>query len=127
MYTFSHSSIYGIEIYSFSTGEKNYQLTFDRESSDPDDRCNVHLMDIFAGEETAIDYKIRDTVCQCFIDYFSKFPHMEVFYEIEITHKRNLAKLIKFIRWSQMHQKFVHKVDITKIDDKLYAEIYIKS
>ena len=126
MLKFRKQSIYDIQVYSFFTTDRiPYQLTFDRSDMESVG-VNVHLQNLKTAEETEINHDIRKVVCDCFKDYFTDFTEDDIRYEIEITHKRNLLKLFKFLRWAGGHDDlFDCEVEIIKTDGRIFAEVKI--
>lgn len=130
MLDYTKESIYGIAVYSFKT-EKNihYQVTF-TEDLDPDSsNYKVDLQNLIGGEELPVDHQIKHTVCECIKDYISEFPDRQIYYEIDITYRRNIIKLMKFLKWATSHTNYECKVDITTVASEnghiVYAEVLI--
>ncbi|WDO13071.1 hypothetical protein MH928_17330 [Flavobacterium sp. WW92] len=131
MLDYKKESIYGIAVYSFTTDNNiYYQVTFEEDLDPRSGRFKVDLQNLNGGSELAVDHNVKHTVCECIKDYITEFPDREIYYEIDLTHKRNISKLKKFLHWATSHKNYSCKVEVTTGSSEdgeiIYAEVLIK-
>ena len=123
-----HSVVWGIFLYEFNldfeTIKIPYQLTFERDLYF--DKTNVILMNLFALEDNEkFSPKIRKTVCDCFHSFFEVNSNETVYFELDLTYKRNYLKFLKFLRWSECHPEYNFVSDIIDTEIVRYVKVYI--
>jgi hypothetical protein len=119
---------YGSYHYEFTLTSENsnipYQITFDRDLYF--NRTNVTLLNLTTGDDNGFFSRdIRNTICGCFTSFFSKEPNENVYFELDLSHNRNIIKFYKFYRWGLLYPEYNYKIEITERQDILYAGITI--
>ncbi len=122
------SIIYGIFVCDFSLKIKDksipYQLTIERDLYL--NRSNIHLINFINLEDNEIFCpEIRHIVTQCLHSFFQKNSKEIVYFEMDLSHKRNFTKFLKFYRWSKCSDKYDFKFAMTDKNDLKYAEVNI--
>jgi hypothetical protein len=120
----SKELIYGIDVYTLKTNNKiPYQLTFERDLFF--DRVNVNLLPLINPEKNSCS-DLRNLVCKSFIEYFNDNPKEIVYFEIDISYKKGELKLIKFLKWIEIHRiSYDVNLELTSTDAIKYIEVYI--
>lgn len=118
--------IYGIHVYSISTLLKvPYQLTFERDLFF--NRTNATLVNLIHFQKHNCHNKdLRKIVIDSFIDFFNNNPKEIIYFEIDLLHKKNATKFIKFLRWYIPYNNlYKMNVELTKHNEIEYAEVFI--
>jgi len=102
-----------------------YQVTFERDLYV--DRTNVTLFNFYEGDDNKyFCADVRQTISKIFGSFFKIWPDEKVYFETDLSYKRNYLKLMKFIRWAEMHvANFKLKVDIVNKIGNYYAYVTI--
>lgn len=121
----SKDLVYGIDVYTLTTNNKiPYQLTFERDLFF--DRINVNLLPLIDPEKNhCID--LRELVCKSFVDYFKNNSSETVYFEVDITNRHGLLKMIKFLKWFIPYKEdYTISFEQTITKGISYMEVYIK-
>lgn len=101
-----------------------YQLSFERDLYI--DRTNVTLLNFFQGDDNKhFCPDIRRTVSGIFSSFFGLFPDEKVYFETDLTFRRNYLKLLKFGRWAAMNSGISIKVDVVLKVGNYYGYVTI--
>lgn len=121
----SKDLVYGIHVYTLPTKNKiPYQLTFERDLFF--DRINVNLLPLIDPEKNhCLD--LRELVCNSFVDYFKNNSNETVYFEVDLTTRSGLLKMIKFLKWFIPYkEEYVISFEQTITKGISYMEVYIK-
>lgn len=122
------SIIYGIFVCDFNVKIKfksiPYQLTIERDLYF--NRSNIHLINFINLEDNEVFCpEIRHIVTKCIDSFFQKNPKETVYFEMDLSHRRNYTKFLKFYRWSKCCDKYEFTFAMTDKNDLKYVEVNI--
>jgi hypothetical protein len=122
------SIVWGIYVYEFNlklnTNSVPYQLTFERDFYHP--RTNVHLLNLFGVEDNdSYCSDTRLTIFECFKSFFNANPDEIAYFELDMSHKRNFYKFMKFFRWAECFPDYTFSTEFTDIANVKYAMVSI--
>jgi len=117
--------VYQFAVILFDGSVVPYQVTFERDLYV--DRSNVTLLNFYEGDDNKyFCLDVKETVIRIFNTFFGMFPYEKVYFETDLSHKRNYFKLMKFIRWAEAHSKTYNLiVDVVNKPGVYYAYITI--
>lgn len=101
-----------------------YQLTLHEDLRH--NRFNLVLLNLLAVENGSLVNDLRIKVCNCILDFLEKYPNSRIYFDIDLYHKRNFIKFIKFFRWYHPYRERINfEIESTHRNNIKYFEIII--
>ena len=124
MLLYSTSSIYGIDVYTFTSSYGfPFQLTVEPHLQY--DKYNISLINLMGRSKHLFDKEIKKVICDILYKHL-KITSRILYFEIDITKKSEMIKLVKFYRWSTKFTDINFDVEIIKTARTKYAEVTIQ-